>query len=111
MTPDRHLGRLSCDSRVRTKTEPTFHLAPQALLRCAVALQYLSDFSKKARPNDLARGSATGATELGPAPGPRRPLLPGAWLVAFAVRLLEEFSRSAGLVSRMVLLLSGLAAS
>jgi hypothetical protein len=30
-------------------SEPILHLAPQALLRCAVALQYLSDFSKKAR--------------------------------------------------------------
>src|SRR5262245_30227854 len=67
-------------------------------------------FSKLARPKDLARGSVVRATELGPAPDPRRPMLPGARVVIFAVRLREEFSRLVGSESRLEMLPSGLAA-
>jgi len=62
-----------------------------------------------AGPKDLARGSATGAAELEPAPDPRNSMLLEARVVAFAVLLLGEFWRSAGLVSRLELLLLGLA--
>jgi hypothetical protein len=72
-----------------------------------VSLQNL--LSKLAGPKDLPRGSATGVRELTPAPGPRTVLF-AARVITFAVRLLKEFSRWVSSVSRLELLLSGLAA-